>query len=123
MLTALLIASLLGGGSTGTLAYIADTQDAVKLVMPDDNRRKEALNTLKAMKKRTNVRDKQVRRTEKDLAEVFRAHSADTAQADAIWVDYFAQGDIYDSDMLDLRFELKEHINRKEWEAIFRVDE
>ncbi len=32
---------------------------------------------------------------------------------------YIAEIDQYDHDMLDLRWELKGHINREEWEAIF----
>ncbi len=122
MLTILLINLLFGGGSTELLAYIADTQDSVKLVMPKDTQRKEALNTLKAMKKRTNARNKQERRTAKNLAQAFRDHSANAAEIDAIWVNYFAENDTYNSDMLDLRFELKEHINREEWESIFPGD-
>lgn len=122
MLTILLINLLFGGGSTELLAYIADTQDSVKIVMPKDAQQKEALNTLKAMKKRTNARNKQERRTAKDLAQAFRDHGANAAEIDAIWVNYFAENDTYNSDMLDLRFELKEHINREEWEAIFPGD-
>ncbi len=122
MLTILLINLLFGGGSTELLAYIADTRDSVKIVMPKDAQQKEALNTLKAMKKRTKARNKQERRTAKDLALAFRDHSANAAVTDAIWVNYFAENDTYNSDMLELRFELKEHINREEWEAIFPGD-
>ena len=122
MLTILLINLLFGGGSTELLAYIADTQNNVKIVMPKDARQKEALNTLKAMKKRTNARNKQERRTARDVAQAFRGHSANAAEIDAIWVNYFAENDTYNSDMLDFRFELKEHINREEWEAIFPGD-
>jgi len=122
MLTILFINLLFGGGSTELLAYIADTQDSVKLVMPKDAQQKEALNTLKAMKKRTKARNKQERRTTKDLALAFRDHSASAAEIDAIWINYFAEHDTYNSDMLDLRFELKEHINREEWQAIFSGD-
>jgi len=40
----------------------------------------------------------------------------------AIWAGYFAEVDQYDQDMLDLRFELMEHINRDEWSEIFSQD-
>lgn len=122
MLTALLISLLLGGSSTATLAYIADTQNSVKIVMVKDERQKEALRTLKAMKKRTNARNKQVKRVRKDLNKALRQDDVNAADIDAIWAGYFAEVDQYDHDMLDLRWELKGHINREEWGAIFSED-
>ncbi len=122
MLTALIISLLFGGGSTAMLAYIADTQDSVKVVVAKDGRQKEALTTLRAMKKRTNARNKQVKRARKDLNKALGQDDINTADIDAIWAGYFAVIDQYDHDMLDLRWELKEHINREEWEAIFSGD-
>ena len=119
MLTAYFIALLLSGSSTGTLAYIADTQDSVKIVMSKDDRQKEALTTLKAMKKRTNAYYKQVGRAVKSLDKAFRNHNVTAAEIDAVWAEHFAVIDQYNHEMLDLRFELKEHIRREEWEAIF----
>ena len=118
-MTALFIILILGGGSTATLAYIADTRDSVKTVMVKDNRQKEALSTLKAMKKRTNARNKHVKRASKDMKKVLAQDDINTADIDAIWAGYFAEIDQYDQDMLDLRWELKEHINREEWGEIF----
>jgi len=122
MLIALFTIMILGGSSTATLAYIADTQDNVKIVMVKDDRQKDALSTLKAMKKRTNARNKQVRRASKDIAKLLRQENINTADIDAIWTGYFAEIDQYDHDMLDLRWELKEHINREEWQEIFSGD-
>jgi len=123
MLIALITILLLGGGSTAVLAYIADTQDAVKTVMVKDERQKEALGTLKAMKKRTNARNKQVKRATKDLNKALGQDDIDDARIDGIWDGYFAVIDQYDHDMLDLRFELREHINREEWRQIFSEDQ
>ena len=122
MLIALFTILLLGGSSTATLAYIADTQNNVKTVMVKDDRQKEALRTLKAMKKRTNARNKHVKRASKDLNKALGQEDINTADIDAIWAGYFAGIDQYDHDMLDLRWELKEHINREEWAAIFSRD-
>ncbi len=122
MLIALFTLLILGGSSTAMLAYIADTQDAVKTVMAKGERQKEALSTLKAMKKRTNARNKQVRRATKDLNKTLRQDEMNAADIDAIWNGYFAEIDQYDHDMLDLRFELKAHINREEWQEIFAGD-
>jgi len=122
MLIALFTILLLGGSSTATLAYIADTQDTVKTVMVKDGRQKGALSTLKTMKKRTNARNKHVKRASKDLNKALGQEDINTADIDAIWAGYFAEIDQYDHDMLDLRWELKEHINREEWAAIFSRD-
>ncbi len=122
MLIALFTILILGGGSTAALAYIADTQDNVKTVMVKDDRQKAALSTLKAMKKRTNARDKHVTRAAKDLKKTLGQEDINTVDIDAIWTGYFAEIDQYDHDMLDLRWELKEHINREEWEEIFSGD-
>ena len=119
MLTALIISMLFGGGSTAMLGYIADAQDSVKVVMVKDDRRKEALATLKAMKKRINARSKMVRRAAKGLNKALAQDNTNAADIDAIWDGYFAEIDQYDSDMLDLRYQLKEHINREEWEDVF----
>ncbi len=101
------------------LAYIADTQDIVKIVMVKDNRQKAALNTLKAINKRTNARNRRVKRAMKELNTALSQDDISTADIDAIWAGYFAEVDQYKDDMLDLRWELKGHINREEWEAIF----
>ncbi len=122
MLIALFTIMILGGSSTAALAYIADTRDSVKIVMVKDDRQKEALSTLKAMKKRTNARNKHVTRASKDLNKVLGQDDINTADIDAIWAGYFAEIDQYDHDMLDLRWELKEHINREEWQEIFAGD-
>jgi hypothetical protein len=123
MITALIISMLFGGGSTAMLGYIANAQDSVKIVMVKDERRKQALSTLKTMKKRTNARNKEVRRATKNLNKALDQDNISASDIDAIWGEYFAEIDQYDNDMLDLRFELKDHISREEWKEIFPVPE
>jgi hypothetical protein len=122
MLIYLITILLLGSGATPMLAYIADTQDGVKVVVTEDERRKEALSTLKAMKKRTTAHNRTVRRARKNIEKELRQDNTSDVDIDTIWAAYFVEFDDYDRDILDLRFELKEHINREEWEAIFPVD-
>ncbi len=119
MMIALFTILFLGGGSDALLGFIAETQDNVKIVMVRDERQKSALATLKLMKKITKVRNKKVKKAAKDLGKAFNHHSVTVEQLDAIWAGYFTNIDQHNHDMLDLRFELKEHINREEWEAIF----
>ena len=119
MLVALFTMWLLGGSSTSLLDYIADTRDSVKTIMVKDERQKEALNTLKAMKKRARAHNKQAGKAAKGLNKAFRDHDVTTGEIDAIWATYFAEVDRYNHHMIELRFELREHINREEWGAIF----
>ncbi len=122
MLIYLFTILFLGGSSTAMLAYIADTQDSVKIVMVKDDRQKEVLSTLKAMQKRTISHNRKVKRARKNVNRALGQDDLNTADIDAIWAAYFAEFDDYDHDILDLRFELKEHVNREEWEAIFPGD-
>ena len=122
MLIALFTILLLGGSSTGTLDYIADSQDSVKVVMEKDDRRKGALDTLKAMKKRTNAHNKMVKRASKDLNKALFSDEQTGASIDTIWDAYFSQRVTYNQDMLDLRFQLKDKLTREEWQQIFSGD-
>lgn len=119
MIIALITILFLGGTTTGMLDYIADTRDAVKQVVPKGDEQKAALATLKAMKKRSNARNKQAKRAAKALDKEYADHAAGGAEADAIWNELFIEIGQYQHDMLDLRFELKEQISREDWNKIF----
>jgi len=119
MLIAIITILLLGGGSIGLLDYIADAKDDVKQVMPKSDEQEAALATLKAMKKRTQAHNKQIKNTFKGLEKEFEDYGASDEAINRMWSEFFSDRKLYDGDMLDLRFELKEHINREEWEKIF----
>jgi hypothetical protein len=122
MLIALFTILILGGGATGMLDYIADTQDEVKVVMEKDDRQKEAISTLKAMKKRTNAHNKMVNGASKDLSKTLSSDAVTDAEIDTVWDAYFSQRAAYNQDMLDLRFQLKEQMTREEWQRVFARD-
>jgi len=119
MLIALFTILFLGGSATGMLDFIADTQDTVKVVMEKDDRRKEALATLKAMKKQTNARNKMVKRASKDLSKTLSSDEVSEANIDAVWDTYFSQRAAYNQEMLDLRFQLRDQLTREEWQQVF----
>jgi len=123
MLTLLLIKLLFGGGSIELLTYIGNVEGSVKMVVAKGASQNEALKTLKAMKKIVEARNKQEGRMGKDLAQAFQDYQENTATIDAIWVSYFEENEIYNANMLDLRFELREHISREEWGLMFPADE
>jgi len=123
MLIALFTILLLGGGGgSGILDFIADTQDTVKVVVEKDDRRKEMLGTLKAMKKRANAHGKVLRRSSRDLNRVLADDEVTEAAIDTIWYRYFAQREVYNREMLDLRFQLRDQMTREEWEQVFGED-
>ena len=122
MLIALFTVLFLGGGDTGMLDFIADTQDTVKVVMEKDDRKKEAITTLKAMKKRTNAHYKMVKRASKDMDKVLSGDEVANSDIDEIWDAYYSQRAVYNLDMLDLRFQLKEKMTREEWQQVFAAD-
>ena len=119
MLIALFTILILGGSNTGVLDFIADTQDTVKVVMEKDDRRKEALSTLKAIKKRTQAYNKSVKSSSKDMNNTLMSDDGTDADIDTIWDAYFAQRAAYNQDMLDLRFQLKDQMTREEWQEVF----
>ena len=122
MLIALFTILFLGGSDSATLDFIAGTQDNVKLVMEKDDRRKEALVTLKAMKKRAEAHNDVVKTTSKDLNGALRNIEDNDEEIDTIWYRYFAQRESYNRDMLELRFQLTDHLTREEWQEVFGAE-
>jgi len=119
MLIALFTILFLSASSTGLLDYIAESRDNVKAVMVKDDRRDAALDTLKAMKKITKGRNKDVKRVSKELRKAFAGADTSDEQLEAIWNGYFVAVNQYDHEIVDLRFELKDQLTREEWEAVF----
>ena len=122
MLIALFTILFLGGSDTGMLDFIADSQDAVKVVMEKDDRRKEVLATLKETKKRTEAHNKRVKGASKDMSKILSSDDPTDADLDLSWDVYFASRANYNRDMLDLRFQLKDQMTREEWQRVFAED-
>lgn len=120
MLAALLAILFLSGGTSAFLDYIADSQDAVKTVMVKDDRRKEALNILKTMKKSSKGYNKQVKRLIKELGNLLENREDNTLEIAAIGDQHFQEVEKFNKEILDLRFELKGQVTREEWIQIFR---
>ena len=119
MLIALLTILFLGGSTdAGMLDFIAQSEEAVRAAVGDDDRRKAALALFKDMKKTTNARYKMVDQAAKGL----RGALASDDEIDAIWEDYFEQRAAYNLDMLDLRQQLKGQMTREEWQEVFAND-
>ena len=118
MLIAIMTILFLGGGG-GMLDYISDTKGMVNEVMPKEDAREEALAVLKTMKVRVKSRNKVTKQARKDLGKAFGNYDVQAEEIDAIWDANFDDADTYRNEMLDLRFELKQHISREQWQEIF----
>jgi len=104
------------------LDFIAYSQEEVEVAMEKDDRRKEALSTIKALKKRTQAYTKVVKNASKDMTNTLSSDEGTDADIDAIWDGYFAQRAAYNQDMLDLRYQLKDQMTREEWQQVFARD-
>jgi thioredoxin reductase len=119
MLIALIVGMLLGGGSSGIMAYVADARADVKTVVEDKTRRGEALAILKRMKKRAGALHKQAGKSGKALNKALKSRAVPDADVEAIWSAHFERVDQFNADMIDLRFELREQLTREEWRQLF----
>jgi hypothetical protein len=110
---------LSGSGSTASLDYIVDSMEAVKTFVVNNERQTEAVNILKSMKKRSKENSKKIGKTGKELDRLIGSRDASTAEISAIGDRDLEIVQSHNSDMLDLRFELREQVNRDEWSQIF----
>jgi len=116
---AALIALLFMGGSSPLLENIDVYQDRTKTVITDEVRQDKAKAVLKSMEKRVKSQNKIRKDIGDQLGDLLEDQAVADAQLDAVWDTYADETKAYDSDMLDLRFELKQHVQREEWVAIF----
>jgi septal ring factor EnvC (AmiA/AmiB activator) len=119
MLIALFTILFLGQTSSTLLGEISDVQDSIKVVMPKNDQRKAAQGILKQMEKATEAHNKQLGKSSKQLNKALADHEFDASEIDRMWSEYHETRKSFQMRMIDLRFELKEHISREEWEEIF----
>ena len=124
-----MIVALLGilflGGSSGLEIFgvLKDTKKEVKEYVVEDTRRDAALDTVKAMKKRSNEYQDTLKATQKELKQLFKSPTPSVEDLDALWSRHFADRNAAAEDLVRLRFELKENITREEWAQIFPMPE
>lgn len=124
MLLALYTIFVLGGGSAfGPMLFIDDAMDNTKTVIVSKDRQKEVNATLKSMQQRSKEYTSAVKDTLKGLSADSNPHEANAADIDAFWKDVFELNTQFSNDFLDKRFELREQLDRDEWEAIFPVQD
>ena len=120
MLIALLTMMLLSGSPVGILGELADVRDRVESFMPKDaDQREVALAVLDRADEITKAREGIVDDSRDGLQDEISDHDAAAAAVEQIWRDYHVKRTAYNRNMIDLRFELKDHISREEWAEIF----
>ena len=120
--TIITILFLTGGASAGLLYDFGDVKKQLKAVVVDEERKDQALDVLKEIKSRAKAEGKGFKGLSKDFREEFSASDMTDAQLAAIGTQFIDNTRAYYSDLLDLRFELREHLTPEEWAATF-VDE
>ena len=111
---------LVGGSSFAILDYIEEKEDLVVTVVMDNARKKSSLVIIKKMTSRAKEFHKQ-RGTSKKQAKKLMAKNPDVDVIDSVIATHFERYKQYNTEMLDLRFELKDQITEKEWQEIFVV--
>ena len=123
MLIALFTLFLLGGGSSDStsafLIFIAENRETIESVVVDDARRGEALAILTTMDERAGDYSEELKEASEELGELVRGREDHSAEIAGILARHLAYTGTYSSDILDLRFELKDSISREEWAQIF----
>ena len=112
-----------GGGSFGPMIFIDEAIHQTKIVIVDKDRQKEVTTSLKAMNKRSKEYVSVVKKAIKGLTPTSNPHDTNAEELDAFWTEIFKQNARYSSDIIDMRFELRDQLSREEWEGIFPVQD
>lgn len=115
MLVALLAVLLMGGGNTGMLDFIANSETTIKEVLDKGDRKRGILSITKEMKQLVKNHNKSL----KNDFKVIQKSIADEAEIESQWEQYFARRVGYNQQMLDLRFQLRDQLTREEWMQVF----
>ena len=120
MLAAIITFLLLGGGANDALlSYIKDTSGIIDEVVLDEDRRDAAEDTLDRMKDRAKQLAKEKKAASKSIESFIKEGSEDEAGIEAILDEIEKENRAFNSDMVAMRFELKDQLTREEWEALF----
>ena len=119
MIVALLTLLLLGGGSTYLLETIDFYQDRAEDVIPEGDRQKQAKAVFDAMEDSTDRRHDMIEDVAEQLDKLLQDKDVADADLDAVLEQYRDGIVTYYEEMLDHRFELKDHVTREEWQQIF----
>jgi hypothetical protein len=120
MLVALYTIFVLGGGVSFAISdFLDELKQSTKDFVVDDEHKKEALDTIKAMKALLKDHQKGIGEISKPLGKELAANPLRNAEVDKLWDQYIDLSSNTMRDMVELRFQLKDQLTRDEWEQVF----
>ena len=120
MLVALYTIFVLGGGFSFAISdFLDDMKQSTKTYVVDDEHKKEALDTIKAMKALLKDHQKSIGEISKPLGKELAANPLRNAEVDELWDQYIDLSSNTMREMVELRFQLKDQLSREEWEQLF----
>lgn len=120
LITMLTILFFAGGSSTMGLLYdFGDMKKQVKTHVVDEERRDAALDVVKEFKARGKAEGKSINALSKQVKSSLADNEGVDAQVEYLGEEFLDSTQAYYKDMLDLRFELREHFTREEWAAAY----
>lgn len=119
MIVALMTLLLLGGGTTYLLESIDFYQDRMEDLIPVGERRNQAEAVFDAMEDSTDRRHDAVEDVADQLGKLLQDTDVADADLEAALAQYRDAVATYYREMVDHRFELKDHVTREEWQQVF----
>lgn len=119
MIVALLTLLFLGGASTQLLEALDTYEDRVEDVIPKGERQQQAKAVFKKMEAIIDRRHDVVKDVADELDKLLQDSDVADADLDAVLGRYSSAVQVTHRDLLDARFELKNHVTREEWPVIF----
>lgn len=113
------------GGAAGisggalTVEAVEQLDDRVAVVVQEPARRQAAHSMLEELRQGVDAFDKEFAAAGTSITASYRDHDADRAEIEAVLENLNREWARGQQRALDLRFELRERLTRKEWEALF----
>jgi hypothetical protein len=114
---------LSGGGTFGPMVFIDEALDSTKVVIVEDDRRKEANATLKSMRKRSSDYTKATKKLAKEPGLQKQDRNISDEDLDLFWDRLIKLNSEYSNDIVEMRFQLRDQLSREEWKALFPEQE
>jgi hypothetical protein len=110
---------LSGGGTFGPIVLIDEALDSAKIVIVEDDRRKEATATLKEMRERSSDYTKATKKLAKALGPDTDDRDLSDEDVDLFWDQIIRLNSDYSNDIVNMRFQLRDQLSGEEWAALF----
>ena len=120
LVTILTILFFAGGSSSMGLLYdFGDMKKLVKTHVVDEERRDAALDVVKEFKARGKAENKNISALSKRVKKSLADNEGVDSQTQYLGGEFLDSTRVYYKDLLDLRFELHQHVTREEWSAFY----